>query len=60
VAGLPAGYDPALALVGNKVQGRGDVSFLREIEHAGALRAGLALREKDKLMSIEENTAVGP
>ena len=30
---------------------------LLEIEHSGALRAGLARREKEQLMSVEENTA---
>jgi hypothetical protein len=30
---------------------------LLEIEHSGALRAGLARREKEQLMSIEENKA---
>jgi O-6-methylguanine DNA methyltransferase len=30
---------------------------LLEIEHAGALRAGLARREREQLMSIEENKA---
>jgi hypothetical protein len=57
VVNFGAGHNSGAGTEPRDVGGLGRKRALLEIEHAGALRAGLARREKAQLTSIEENKA---